>query len=139
MKLGSIIVSREDHSLNRYGPLLMMMQIALFAVGALFWIDARNGAQGFHENTWGWFAYQSPAEFWALMNLSAAFLTFIGLVEPRHRYSLIAGSVLHVVQFAGLSASILFTSGEAVVGLYAAMFFLPLHMWTLWEGVRDGK
>jgi hypothetical protein len=139
MKLGSITVSREDHSLNRYGPIVMMMQIALFAVGALFWIDARNGAHGFQETTWGWFAYQFPAEVWALINLSAAFLTFIGLVEPRHRYSLIAGSVLHVVQFAGLSVSILFTDGEAVVGLYAALFFLPIHMWVLAEGVRDGE
>lgn len=139
MKVGKLIISHSDHSLSRYGPLIMMCQVALFAVGALFWIDARNGAHGFNADTWGWAAYQLPAEFWALLNIAGPFLTFIGLVEPRHRYSLIAGALIHVFQFTGLSLSILFTSGEAVVGLYACIFFLPLHMWVLIEGWRGDE
>ncbi len=126
-----------DHSLSRYAPLLCLMQASLMVIGMIFWLDAMTGAEGFREETWGSFAYQLPAEFWALLNMLASATTFIGLLDPIKRRLVIIGGTLHSAQFAVLGYSITMTGGEIPVGLYAGAFFLPIHMWIVWRASRD--
>lgn len=116
------------HSLERYAPMFMVIQGLLFIIGCIYWIDAAHGSGSFHEQTWGSFAYNLSAEFWAMLNMGAATLTLIGLINPIHRKMVTIGGLLHCAQHVGLSASAFFTGGDLGVGLYASVFFLTMHM-----------
>ncbi len=125
------------HSLARYAPALAAMQLSLLTIGMIFWIDAMTGAEGFKVETWGRLAYMLPAEFWALINMVASAMTFIGLLDPIKRRLVMIGGALHCIQFATLGYSITMTGGEVPVGLYAGAFFLPVHMWMVWRSVTE--
>ena len=129
-------LKQGGHSLGRYAPLLCGIQLSLFVVGTIFWLDATLGGQHFDPNTWGAFAYSFPAEFWAAWNMGASAITFVGLIDPIKRRMVVVGGVLHSVQFALLAYSITATGGEIVVGLYSGAFFLPLHMWIVWRAAH---
>jgi hypothetical protein len=128
---------KGTHSLGRYAPLLCGMQLSLFIVGSIFWVDAMMGARHFDPNTWGEFAYSFPAEMWAGWNMAASAITFVGMIDPIKRQIVIVGGTLHSLQFAILAYSITMTGGEIPVGLYSGAFFLPLHMWITWRAVTD--
>ena len=125
------------HGIDRYAPVYMATQACLFAIGAVFWLEARSQDAAFSPETWGLIAYALPVEFWALVNLFASSVTFLGLADPRHRRMVMLGSFTHVCQFSALSVSILLTGGESVVGLYAAFYFLPLHFLMWWQAFND--
>ncbi len=127
------------HTLARYAPLLCLMQVSLVIIGMIFWFDAMTGAHGFRVETWGRLAYQLPAEFWAFLNMAAASMTFIGLLDPIKRRLVMVGGSLHCIQFAVLGYSITMTGGEIPVGLYAGGFFLPIHMWVVWRAISDAS
>lgn len=116
------------HSLERYAPLFIVIQGLLFIVGCIFWIDASQGASAFSPTTWGRWAWDLSAEFWAALNMGASAICLIGLINPIHRKMVILGGSLHMLQHIGLSFSAFFTGGDVAIGLYASVFFLTLHM-----------
>lgn len=124
------------NSLDRYRPALIYAQFSLFVFGVFFWIDASLGSGNFKEATWGAFAYSFPAKGWAALNMGASAIAVIGLLKPIRSGMVAIGAGLHCVQFAAISYSTALTGGEAIVGLFASVFFLPLHMWLLSEAVQ---
>jgi len=122
------VVSIQAGSLDRYGPIYRMIEGCLFAVGILFWLDATNGQPGFSQQVWGDFAYSIPAVYWAAANMGAAAITLIGLINPVHKQKVLFGASLHIAQHAALSFSAVFTGGEYVIGVYASVLLLPLHI-----------
>lgn len=128
----------SKNSLNRYRPALIYSQLSLFTLGVFFWVDATIGAGNFKLETWGYFAYAFPAKMWAAWNMGASAITMIGLIRPVNNRMVAFGAFLQCLQFLVISYSTIITGGEAVVGLFASVFFLPLHMWLLSEAVRGG-
>lgn len=126
----------SKNSLNRYRPAVMYAQLALFVFGVMFWIDATIGANGFKEETWGALAYSIPAKAWAMLNMCASGFTIIGLKKPIRSWMVVIGATLHCIQFAVISYSATYTGGEMIVGLMSSVYFLPLHMWLLYEAVK---
>lgn len=128
----------SDSGLSRHRPILIAMQCALLFIGVVFWIDAMNGGNGFDESTWGWLAYSFPAVGWAFLNMATASITINGLIKPIRRWMVAIGSFIHCIQFFVLSYSAVMCGGVFVIGLYASVVFLPLHMWMLFEAVKRG-
>jgi hypothetical protein len=127
-----------DSGLSRYRPLLIAVQCALLFIGVVFWIDAMNGGGGFKESTWGWLAYALPSKAWAFLNMATAAITINGLIKPISRWMVAVGALLHCAQFVVLSYSAIMCGGVFVIGLYASVLFLPLHMWMLFEALKRG-
>lgn len=127
------------NSLNRYRPAILYTQYSLFVFGVMFWLDANLGSEGFKEATWGAFAYFFPAKMWAALNMGASALAIVGLKKPIRTWMVSAGAFLHCVQFGAISYSATYTGGEMIVGLFASVYFLPLHMWLLYEAVTRWK
>lgn len=126
----------SSSGLARYRPLLISLQAALMFIGALFWVDAMNGGAGFKESTWGWLAYSLPAKAWAFLNMATAAITVNGLIKPIRRWMVAVGAAMHCIQFFVLSYSAALCGGVFVIGLYASVIFLPIHMWMLFEAMR---
>lgn len=126
------------HSIGRYRPLLMWSQLALFFVGVFFWVGVSRGAATFTPETWGHFAYSLPAQAWAFWNMAASAITFIGIKRPTRRRMVVVGGLMNCVQFAALAYSAAFTGGDPAVSLYASIYFLPLHIWLVWEAWHHG-
>lgn len=122
--------------LDRYRPLLSAMQVFLFFIAVLFWVEATTVNKAFRPEMWGDFAYQAPAQGWAAMMMAASAMSFVGLIRPIQRHMVIAGSAMHCFQFSVVSYSAAFTGGDFGVAIYASTFFLPLHLWILWESVH---
>lgn len=122
--------------LDRHRPIFTVMQFLLFCIGAIFWIDANTTGVGFKEETWGSLAYSLPAEAWAFMNMASSTITMIGLARPIKGWMVAIGTTGHLIQFMVLSYSATMCGGVFVVGLYASVFFMPLHIWLLFEAVR---
>jgi len=125
-------------SLYRYGPLLILMNLSLFAIAVSFWADANSGAAGFQEATWGAFAYSFPAKAWAAIMLAGSALVAGGLMRPPNSWIVAVGCLLQLVEFGGIAYSAIMTNGEMVVGIFAAIFFVPIYIWVLLEVARDG-
>lgn len=117
----------------------MYAQFSLFLFGVFFWIDASVGGNGFKELTWGSFTYAIPAKAWAVLNMVASAIAFVGLKKPIKTKLVAVGAFLHCIQFSAISYSTTFTGGESIVGLFASTFFLPLHLWLLIEAARGWK
>ena len=140
--MGKLMVSRifgkgwvACNGLDRYRPLWVAMQVSLFIIGCLFWIDSMTGSQGFAEETWGRFAYMFPAAMWAALTMASSSMIIVGLLKPIRSWMVSVGSFLFCLNFILLSYSAVFTGGVVVVGLYASLFFLPLHMWLFVEAI----
>ena len=127
------------NSLDRYRPAMIYAQFSLFVFGVFFWIDASIGAGNFKEATWGLFAHSFPAKAWGALNMGASAIAIIGLLKPIRSGMVSVGAGLHCVQFAAISYSTTMTGGEAIVGLFASVFFLPLHMWLFSEAVQKWR
>lgn len=126
----------SDSGISRHRPVLIAMQCSLMFIGVLFWIDAMGDGVGFKEETWGWLAYSLSAKAWAFLNMATAAITINGLIKPIRNWMVAVGASMHCIQFLVLSYSAALCGGVFVIGLYASVFFLPLHMWMLFEAVR---
>jgi hypothetical protein len=124
------------NSIDRHRPVFMSMQGALFIIGVMFWVDAMGDGVGFKEETWGWLAYSFPAAGWAFLNMATSAITMIGLMRPVRNWMVIVGASSHIAQFLILSYSAVMCGGVFVIGLYASVFFLPMHLWILLEALR---
>lgn len=123
------------NGLARYRPIFMVAQISLFIIGCMFWIDTQSGGQAFTAEVWGDLAYSIPASFWAFANMSTSALTAGGLMKPVKNWMVTTGAALSCLQYLTLSWSAVFDGGAAVIGLYASIFFLPLHIWIMVEAI----
>ena len=126
------------NGINRYRPLFMGAETALFLIGCLFWADTVMGGNAFTAEVWGHLAFSVPAIYWAGINMGVSALTLAGLVKPVRNGMVLTGAGLSCVQYMVLSWSAVFDGGAAVIGLYASVFFLPLHMWILFEAATNG-
>ena len=125
--------------LSRHRPMWIAIEASLFLIGALFWVDSMTGAQGFAEETWGRFAYTLPAWIWAAFSMASSSIIIVGLIRPVRSWMVSVGALMACINFFSLSYSAVFTDGVVVVGLYASLFFLPLHMWLLLEASTSAQ
>lgn len=124
------------NGLDKYRQVLIAQQISLFMIGTFFWVDSRAGNVAFSQETWGDLAYSAPAEMWALMNLTTASMITVGLLRPVKKWMVAIGSAVACAELLTLSYSAVFTGGAVVVGLYASLYFLPLHLWLFAESLK---
>lgn len=121
------------NGLARYRPMLMLIEAGLFLIGGLFWVDTMQGGNAFTEAIWGGLAYSLPAAFWALLHMSTSALTLAGLIKPVRNWMVITGGAGSCLQYLVLSWSAIFDGGAAVIGFYASVLFLPMHIWLIFE------
>lgn len=125
---------RTDHLSQ---PLLGFVQIGLVAIGGMFWVMASLQAAPFDVSTYGEFALLFQAEAWALAMMGPAALTWIGLRDPVKRWMVAIGAGLQMVNFCALGYSMLFTGGQPMMGIFALVFFAPLHAYILGAAIND--
>lgn len=128
----------SKNTIDRHRPVFMAMQWGLFVIGAIFWIDSSIGSQGFNLVVFGSLAYSIPAKVWSFACMMSSALCILGLIKPVRRWMVAFGAGGHCVQFVLISYSAVFTGGAYVIGLYASILLLPLHMWLFFEAaIRD--
>ncbi len=118
-------------------PVLSYAQIAMVIVGAVFWGMAAHQVAPFDVDTFGEFALQFPAEAWAMAMMGPAAIVWVGLRDPVKRWMVAIGAALQFINFCALGYSFIFTGGEAVMGLFALIFFAPLHAYIFGAAVND--
>lgn len=107
----------------------------MFIIGALFWADTATGSVAFAAEVFGDFAYSLPARLWAFAMMGPSAMLIVGLMKPIKNWMVWGGAFLHCVHFVLLSYSAVFTGGSFVIGLFASLYFLPLHLWIFLEAV----
>lgn len=125
--------------MNRHRPFIMAIEAGLFAIGCCFWIETMLAGSAFTADIWGDLAYSIPAQFWALANMSVSALTLAGLMKPIKNWMVALGAGLSCVQYIVLSWSAIFDGGAAVIGMYASILLLPMHIWLLFEAVTNDE
>lgn len=118
-------------------PVLSHMQLALFVVGSLFWVQASMQDSAFSEAIYGEFALLFPAEVWAMAMMGPAAMVWIGLRRPVKRWMVAVGAAIQIVQFSALGYSALYTGGEPIIGIFCTVLFAPLYTRILWEAGSD--
>ena len=118
-------------------PVLGHIQLGLFTVGALFWVQASMQDQAFSEALYGQFALTFPAEAWAIAMMAPAAMVWIGLRHPVKRWMVAVGSIMQIVQFAALGYSSIYTGGEPIIGIFCIILFAPLYSRILGEALID--
>ena len=125
------------NGLSRHRPAFMAAEVALVLIGCMFWSDTVLGGSAFTAEIWGRWAYSIPAIYWAGLNMGAASLTLAGLVKPVRNWMIVTGASISCLQYLALSWSAVFDGGAMVIGLYSSVFFLPLHLWILFEAISN--
>lgn len=125
----------HPRAIDRFRPALIGMEMALFAIGLLFWLDTQTGGDNFSPETYGAWACSLPAEMWAGVMLAGGVLCVSGLMHPVTRWRIVVGALVHVVQFTALSFSAILTGGQFVIAIFPLLFFVPLHIILAWEAV----
>jgi len=118
-------------------PVLGHIQLGLFTVGALFWIQATIQEKAFSEALYGSFALTFSAESWAIAMMAPAAMVWIGLRHPVKRWMVAVGSMMQIVQFVALGYSALYTGGEPIIGIFCIVLFAPLYSRILGEALID--
>ena len=118
-------------------PILSYTQVAMVIIGGLFWFMAAKQAAPFDVENYGEFALEYPAEAWAMAMMGPAALTWVGLRDPVKRWMVAIGSGLQFINFCALGYSFIFTGGQPVMGLFALVFFAPLHAYIFGAAVND--
>lgn len=125
---------RADH-LSQF--ILPWTQVSMFIIGAVFWAMATTQAAPFDAETFGYFALEYPAEAWAMAMMGPAALTWVGLRNPVKHWMVAIGAGLQFLNFCALGYSFLWTGGQPVMGLFAIIFFAPLHAYIFGAAVND--
>lgn len=118
-------------------PVLGHIQLGLFTVGALFWVQASLQDEAFSEAIYGSFALTFPAEAWAAAMMAPAAMVWIGLRHPVKRWMVAVGSLMQTIQFIALGYSALYTGGEPIIGIFCIVLFAPLYSRILGEALID--
>lgn len=117
-------------------PILSHMQIAIIAIGCLFWVEAVLSGEAFSAQVFGDFALMFKAEFWAGVMMAGSAMTWIGLRHPVKRWMVAFGAGLQCLQYLALGYSAIATGGEMVIGLHCTTFFAPIYFRMFWEAVQ---
>jgi hypothetical protein len=117
--------------------ILPWTQVAMFIIGAVFWAMATIQAAPFDAETFGDFALQYPAEAWAMAMMGPAAMVWVGLRNPVKHWMVAIGAGMQFLNFCALSYSFLWTGGQPVMGLFAIIFFAPLHAYIFGAAVND--
>ena len=117
--------------------ILPWTQVAMFIIGAVFWAMATHQVAPFDADTFGEFALRFPAEAWAMAMMGPAAMVWIGLRDPVKHWMVIIGAGLQFINFSALGYSFLLTGGQPVMGLFAIIFFAPLHAYIFGAAVND--
>lgn len=124
-------IAPNAHNLERFQPILILMEVGTFLVGCLIWVEAWTGdGTAFRPSTWGLAAWNASAEFWAAAIMGASALTIIGLMQPPKRWMVSVGALAHCVVLSGLGLSAALSGGDMAVAVFAFTALLPLHAWT---------
>lgn len=118
-------------------PVLSAMQMAVFVIGSMFWIEATLSGEAFSARVFGHFALEFKAEFWAAWMMGGAALCWMGLRHPVKWWMVAVGAGLQCLQYLALGYSAIMTGGEMVIGLHCTMFFAPLYARIFWEAVQS--
>lgn len=126
----------NDNALDRFRPMWLGIESALLLVGLLFWISTGFGVDSFSPETWGEWACQWPAVWWAAVQSVSAAMIITGLLRPVTARRVALGAVIQAVQFAALAYSATFTGGQFVIGVYPSVLFVPFHIVLMVEALR---
>ena len=118
-------------------PVLSHIQLAIFAIGSMFWIEASLSGEAFSADVFGRFALQFNAEVWAAVMMAGSALCWIGLRHPVKRWIVLVGAGLQTLQYLALGYSAIMTGGELVIGLHCTVFFAPIFARMFWEAVNS--
>lgn len=97
----------------------------LVVVGSCFWVSATFRAEAFSAAVYGDLALRFSAEMWAALMVLPAAMILIGLRDPVKHWMVLAGALVHVMQFGAIGYSAVFTGGEPIIGAFAYLYFLP--------------
>jgi len=117
--------------------ILPWTQVSMFIIGAVFWAMATTQDAPFDAKTFGEFALQYPAEAWAMAMMGPAAMVWVGLRNPVKHWMVAIGAGLQFLNFCALGYSFLWTGGQPVMGLFAIIFFAPLHAYIFGAAVND--
>lgn len=117
--------------------ILPWTQVSMFIIGAVFWAMATTQAAPFDAETFGYFALEYPAEAWAMAMMGPAAMVWVGLRNPVKHWMVAIGAGLQFLNFCALGYSFLWTGGQPVMGLFAIIFFAPLHAYIFGAAVND--
>jgi len=123
-------------ALDRFRPMWMGIETALLSVGLLFWISTGFGVDSFSPETWGEWACQWPAVWWAAVQSVSAAMIITGLLRPVTARRVALGAAMQAIQFAALAYSATFTGGQFVIGVYPSVLFVPFHLVLMVEALR---
>jgi len=123
-------------SLDRFRPMWMGIESALLMVGLLFWISTGFGVDSFSPQTWGEWACQWPAVWWAAVQSISSAMIITGLLRPVTAGRVALGAAVQAIQFAALAYSASFTGGQFVIGVYPSVLFVPFHLILMVEALR---
>lgn len=123
-------------SLDRFRPMWLGIESALLMVGLLFWVSTGFGVDSFSPETWGEWACQWPAVWWAAVQSISAAMIITGLLRPVTAMRVALGAAVQAVQFAALAYSASFTGGQFVIGVYPSVLFVPFHLILMVEALR---
>jgi hypothetical protein len=126
----------NDNALDRFRPMWLGIESALLLVGLLFWISTGFGVDSFSPETWGEWACQWPAVWWAAVQSVSAAMIITGLLRPVTARRVALGAAIQAVQFAALAYSATFTGGQFVIGVYPSVLFVPFHIVLMVEALR---
>jgi hypothetical protein len=118
-------------------PILSGIQLALFLIGAAFWMEARLSNDAFNVQIYGEFALRFPAEMWAGAMMGGAAMTWVGLRVPVKRWMVLVGALIMAANFLGLAYSAIATGGELIIGVFCSVLFAPLYVVIAWEAATD--
>lgn len=123
----------DTRGIDRFRPVLIAMQIGLFMIASLFWMDTQLNGDSFSPETWGEWACGFPAEMWAGAMIAASTLCVSGLMHPVTKVRIIIGAFIHVLQFFALSLSAALTGGQFVIAVFPLVLLVPMHIILAWE------
>jgi len=112
------------------------IESALLAVGLVLWVSIWLGVDRFSPETWGEWACQWPATWWASVQAGAAALIVHGLLKPVTARRVAIGAAVQMIQFAALAGSAFYTGGQFVIGVYPSVLFVPFHLILMVEAWR---
>ena len=118
-------------------PVLSHMQLAIFAIGSMFWIEASLSGEAFSARVFGDFALQFQAEAWAGVMMAGSAMCWIGLRHPVKWWMIAVGAGIQTAQYLALGYSAIMTGGEMVIGLHCTVFFAPIFARMFWEAVTS--
>ena len=109
-------------------------------VGCVFWAQLMfNGTSALSPDTWGNWACILPAEVWASVQIVAAMMGLVGLIDPPRWRLVAAGSILNAFQFQALALSAILSDGQTVIGVWPCAMFVPAHILLATEAWQYGR